>query len=889
MALESATEELKKAEDELAQSRSKEGAQLRKLKKQTDSVKESQKEYEESLRQTVKEMSFRDLGKQLKKDLLEPFTSFLSSIPKPLKTLGMLAMKPFVGSTKSANVGPTSTTTTETVAGVAKQQAVERAAEYVGFMGGTETKQLENIFGELKIQTGVLQNILMDGIGMSGSDPHADAIAENMGRKDFDPGVRFDPDMGKGGRWREYDSDAKQMGNMVSGKRAEELGANKDRDTLSQTDLTAARLDEERRQSSLLEQVKNGIMSVVTGVRDIASPEQDASKDAEQQLEKDTAGGTNDMAGPKKGGIFGKLGKAFKKVTAFVKKFLKWKTMIVFLLGSLLAGLAIKYWEPIKEFVVDNILPALKWIGGMLMDVATAVWGWIGSTGLPVAIDFVIAQFNSIKELADNVVARFEGWNSMDFKDKLFAILGVFSDLGTYVMDTARNMWVGILGLFGLNGEALAKKYFDPIRNAISGIVDWIVLAFTDPGAALSKLWKGLFGETGIFAWMWDDGIKPFFTWIGEKFVGMGKAIAEKWNTAFPDGILSWIWDNTIGALYTFAKDFLSPIATSIATKWNEAFPDGILSWIWDNTLGALYTFAKDFFGPMATSIATKWNEIFPNGIFAWIWDNTIGGLYTWATEKIGNMGDAIAAVWKETFGGDGILGWIWDNTFGGLYTWATNHLGNVGDSIAEKWNQQFPNGIAAYIYDNTIGGLVDWFKELANIDFGAVFTKMISKLPGAQNIMDFFGFGGSSKKTESFDKDAYAEKEATLNAITMKQSNLRYLRDTQGLNSDGEQLLAQLDEQWLKVHKELKSMNPSLDPVVVTALRPTNAEASAALSGNQMGGPGVDGVAAPVVASFGGATNSQDFHFYSQAPAGASDGHTAAQKRIGIQGRFAN
>ena len=80
----------------------------------------------------------------------------------------------------------------------------------------------------MQIQTSWLENI---SSAVGGGDAQDLAIAQNMTRQDFDPGVRFDPDMGKGGRWREYDSDAKQMGGMVSGKRAEELGANKDRET----------------------------------------------------------------------------------------------------------------------------------------------------------------------------------------------------------------------------------------------------------------------------------------------------------------------------------------------------------------------------------------------------------------------------------------------------------------------------------------------------------------------------------------------------------------------------------------------------------------------------------------------------------------------------------
>ena len=104
MSLVSATEDLLKAQEDLEQSRSKEGEQVRKLRKETDKLRKEQEKYEKSLRQTVKEMSFADLGKQLRKDILSPITGFLDSAPNFVKTIGMMAMKPFVGGVKK-NIG----------------------------------------------------------------------------------------------------------------------------------------------------------------------------------------------------------------------------------------------------------------------------------------------------------------------------------------------------------------------------------------------------------------------------------------------------------------------------------------------------------------------------------------------------------------------------------------------------------------------------------------------------------------------------------------------------------------------------------------------------------------------------------------------------------------
>ncbi|MDP6771599.1 MAG: hypothetical protein QF704_12935, partial [Anaerolineales bacterium] len=142
---------------------------------------------------------------------------------------------------------------------------------------------------------------------------------------------------------------------------------------------------------------------------------------------------------------------------------------------------------------------------------------------------------------------------------------------------------------------------------------------FTDPGEALSQLWNGLFGETGIVAWIWDEGIKPIFSWIGQQFVNMGNAIAEKWNEWFPDGILSWIWDNTLGAVFSWIGKKLGNMADAISTKWNETFPDGILGWIWNPIQESMNSIGDFFASIFDIDWAGLLSKFLPDKVAKWL------------------------------------------------------------------------------------------------------------------------------------------------------------------------------------------------------------------------------------------------------------------------------
>ena len=567
MSLAAATEDNLKAQEELAKARSEEGEQIRKLNKETAKLRKEQEKYEKSMRQTVREMSFADLGKQLRNDIFAPITGFLNRAPNFVKTLGMMFIKPFVGgvkkSTETIADGPAATT--ETVMGIAKEriggELLDKAGEKLGFgdfLRSEEVEKLEEIKEILEYSKNTLDEMLRLHMEtwQTSEDIHEEALKENKDRK------------------------------------------------------------------------KSKV---------------DSSKKTEDTLETDDDEATDGSA-PKSKGIFGPLAKAFKAIKNIVKKFLKWKTMLILLFGSLLAGLALEYWEPIKkkvgeikDWLVNTLFPAIsEFVDDVVMPLAIKIKDWVANIAFPAVFDLFMNQLESMKELARSIVERFEGFSEMSFKDQLFAVLGAIEDFGKYIVDTVRNFGVFILDLFGLDGEALAKEWFDPLRDAVYGIIDWFKLVFTDPGEALSQLWNGLFGETGIVAWIWDEGIKPIFSWIGQQFVNMGNAIAEKWNEWFPDGILSWIWDNTLGAVFSWIGKKLGNMADAISTKWNETFPDGILGWIWNPIQESMNSIGDFFASIFDIDWAGLLSKFLPDKVAKWLmgesdpFDKAVeSGLYT--------------------------------------------------------------------------------------------------------------------------------------------------------------------------------------------------------------------------------------------------------------------
>ncbi|MDP6586933.1 MAG: hypothetical protein QF535_19930, partial [Anaerolineales bacterium] len=253
-----------------------------------------------------------------------------------------------------------------------------------------------------------------------------------------------------------------------------------------------------------------------------------------------------------------------------------------------------------------------------------------------------------------------------------------------------------ILNLFGVDGEALAKKYWDPIAKFFGDIVDSVLLIFTDPVAGIKKLFATLWGAaTGIGAWIYDIGIKPIVAWLKEKFEFIGKGIAGTWTGLVGfikekfDGVITFLTD-----LFTWPKTplgFVTKLIDIILLPYNLVinFLRDIFGWGTDeegkttpfslgtfivDTILAVVTWVKEKFAFAAGAVIEGWT-----GLKTFIVDAAIA-VKDWIVDKFTFGKDAVIAGWNGlvTFVTDlGVKVWTW---FKDLFSWGTQGDGADGD-----------------------------------------------------------------------------------------------------------------------------------------------------------------------------------------------------------------
>ena len=472
-ALAKATQDLVEAENNLVESRTAESREIRRLKKRTDEVKDSQKQFENSLRETVRSMSFADLGKQLKNDLLSPFESFLNNLPAPIKTLGMIGMK---------------------------------AAQGVG-----------------------------RGI-----------------KKATDPGVRFDAEGTK--RWRKMHDDGK-LGQMVSGAEAAAMGATKEEHTAG------------NEQIGLLSSIKTGIFKLVAGFfallnwfkKKFAKP--DPSKLTEKAIEGSGGEGGGGAGGDDDGGgIFGGIKKTIAKIKGFIKKFITWKGMVVLLITSIIGGLAIKYWEPIKEIVL-SIKDKIMGIYNTIKEWFMSIWDWGVATGTDEDGEWSVTTF------VTNIWDKIKKW----FEDKWIWISKGIAAGWTNVTDFISGVWGKVKKWFsdlwawgkdaGQEDPSGGWKLSTFIKSIFTGLKDWFFGLF-----GLQKDQEELDWETGEMKtikgnWSFSGLIEKIFTGLKNWFFGLFGLKKDQeeldWETGEMKTIKGdWSFSGLISKIFTGMKSW---------------------------------------------------------------------------------------------------------------------------------------------------------------------------------------------------------------------------------------------------------------------------------------------------------------------------------------------
>lgn len=219
-------------------------------------------------------------------------------------------------------------------------------------------------------------------------------------------------------------------------------------------------------------------------------------------------------------------------------------------------------------------------------------------------------------------------------------------------LDLLGNLTAYVLEQFGMDRLAEMIRNFsfeEAIGGFITDVFNWFGLLFSDPGEALSQLWRAHVSSwSSVGQFIFDNVARPAWDWISDKFSNISESIVNLWNNA-TGGIsdfASWIWQNTGGALWDWASGIFSNVSEYLTNTWSNlpGMTSNFASWLWNNTGGALWIWASGAFGNAAEYISNNWDAITGSvsNLGRWIWNNAVSPFFDWINETFGNPIDSI-------------------------------------------------------------------------------------------------------------------------------------------------------------------------------------------------------------------------------------------------------
>ena len=421
---------------------------------------------------------------------------------------------------------------------------------------------------------------------------------------------------------------------------------------------TAAAYEMQDKQAAMLEQLKaspiamakatlNGIGPAIKSIPGVFGKvmekikgEPDAGDKEKSNEESRFRKGFMGVLGKIDAGIMG-VGGALKKVGGAAKggikslKGLLGKTALALAIPALMAFMQSPYFGKLADFIRNDLIPGIKNIWEKIEPVAIAIATWVKESALPIIMNMLIENFRALTQFFSDIFARFEGWSDMSLREKIGAVLGIFTDITALLGKMIGNMIEAVLNLFGADGSTLRKKYWDPIAKFFTDMVDAVLLIFTDPVAGIKKLFATLWsGAKGIGGFIFDITVKPLWNWIkgifgfSEKKKHPDEPASDDntlwgWIKGIPGKIWSWI-----KSIFGFSsgaeedpkaevgetKGFFSKVLHAIIPAGIFTFLEDPILWFWTNILGIP---KKDGKKPSAAEAAEAIATGKADGIFA--------------------------------------------------------------------------------------------------------------------------------------------------------------------------------------------------------------------------------------------------------------------------------
>ena len=365
------------------------------------------------------------------------------------------------------------------------------------------------------------------------------------------------------------------------------------------------------------------------------------------------------------------MGKSMKEKMKSVGGGLKAMLMKGAMIAGVMALLAFvnsPMFGKLKHWVMDKLIPGLKWVIGVIVDIATTLWDWSAIVAGWIIKLFTdpLAVLNSlwggISDLAEwfynTVVSPIWTWFTTLFTNPAAALKQLVAGYGSLVDWIFRNAfikpWNWVTGLFGFDPIASNFSLWDTISAVFDEVKGWFIGLFK---------WGRALGTTKDGVWSLSTMIDNAFTLVKDWVIGLFKWGRAAGTTA--DG--AWSLATMIDAAFLKAKAWalslftwlLAPEGTSWIQKTVKAAVDLVKKWA-----TSLFTWSSSD-NPDDPWLTTKIKEAI-NLVKAWV-----VGLFAW----VSTAGQVDGKAWSLSTMIDAAVLKVKDWVVS-IFTWATDPEG---------------------------------------------------------------------------------------------------------------------------------------------------------------------------------------------------------------------
>ena len=286
-------------------------------------------------------------------------------------------------------------------------------------------------------------------------------------------------------------------------------------------------------------------------------------------------------------------------------------------------------------------------------------------------------------------------------------IAGVAKSIMDLLLDGA--IMVGIFGLLKLF-ESGGLEWLTLAKDALVGIYDWFVLLFTDPKAAMVKLWNGITGGlSDLGKWIYDNALLPVWNWFEGLFPGTADTMKKLFGglVTLTGNIGNWIYTNAIEPVWKwFELLFDNPMEAinqlfTAATKLGE--------WVYNNAIKPLW----DWFNTLFTNPMEAVNQYFKfmGNIGKFVYDEAIAPLWEWFGNTFPGAKEKLLEFWNQIFVESSIGSYIYKTMLEPLWTWISTLFTNPTEGLNQLW--KFFKTFDTWVYNTVLEPLWNWFSDL--------------------------------------------------------------------------------------------------------------------------------------------------------------------------------